>query len=91
MMKGNPFKVQNQMQRMMDLAKQAKALSQNPSGICEMLLNNGRINQDQYNAIKDMKSPSEIGNYLMNNGVLNQQQVNQMYQYVPQVQQAMNQ
>ena len=83
----NPFRAMNSMTRFMDMAKQAKQFQSNPSGLGKLLLDNGRINQDQYNAIKDMKSPSQIGNYLMNNGILGQQQVNQMSQYVPQVQQ----
>lgn len=83
----NPFKTMNNMSRFMDIANKAKQLQGNPSGIGKLLLDNGRINQDQYNAIKDMQSPSQIGNYLMNNGILGQQQVNQMSQIVPQVQQ----
>lgn len=89
MMKGNPFKVQSQMQKVMDFARQAKALQQNPSGISDMLFSNGRISQEQYDAIKEMKSPSEIGNYLMNAGVLGQDQVNRMASAVPQFQQMM--
>lgn len=88
-MKGNPFKVQSQIQKMMDFVQQVKSLQQNPSGISEMLLNNGRINKDQYNAIKDMKSPSEIGNYLMSTGILAQNDVNRLAAQVPHVQQMM--
>lgn len=85
----NPFRAMSGMSRFMDIAKQAQQMQNNPSGIGKLLFDNGRINQEQYNAIKDMNSPSQIGNYLLNNGILGQQQVNQMSQYVPQVQQMM--
>ena len=91
MLKGNPFKAMNSMSRMMDVVKQARQAQNDPSMIGKLLLDNGRISKEQYKEIKNMNSPSQIGNYLMNSGVLNQQQINQMYQYVPQVQQAMNQ
>ncbi len=85
----NPFKAMNSMSRMMDIAKQAKSLQNNPSQIGKLLLDNGKISKDHYEVIKDMKSPSQIGNYLMNNGLLEQNQVSQMSQIVPQVQQMM--
>ena len=91
MMRGNPFRAMNRVQNLMDMANQAKQFQKNPSKIGKVLFDNGRISQEQYDAIKDMNSPSQIGNYLMNNGVLNQQQLTHMSQFVPQVQQAMNQ
>lgn len=89
MVKGNPFQQINPMQRLMQVARQAKKMQSNPSMIGKFLLDQGRIDKTTYEAIKDMKSPSEIGNYLMNNGILGQQQVNEMSQAIPQVQQMM--
>ena len=81
----NPFRTFNK------IIQQYNAIKGNPQEIGKLLLNSGRINQDHYNAIKDMNSPSQIGNYLMTNGILGQQQVNQVSQMVPQIQQMLNQ
>ena len=79
----NPFQAFNQ------VIQQYNAIKNNPQEIGKLLLNSGRINQDHYNAIKDMNSPSQIGNYLINNGILGQQQAQQFSQVVPQIQQMM--
>lgn len=50
------------------LYKQAK---QNPSVIGNLLYQNGRIDQNQLQAMNGM-SPQEMGQYLANNGVMNQ-------------------
>ena len=41
-------------------------LHQNPSEIGDILLNKGRINEEQYQQIKGMKNPRDICVYLMN-------------------------
>lgn len=89
MVKGNPFRQINPMQRMMQVAQQARQMQNNPSMIGKYLFDQGRIDQTTYDAIKGMNSPSQIGNYLMNNGILGQQQVNQMAQAVPKIQSMM--
>lgn len=40
-------------------------IRENPSEIGEMLLSNGRINQEQYQQIKGMNNPKDICIYLM--------------------------
>ena len=85
----NPFRSISPMQRVMQLAQQAQQVQADPSQIGKILLESGRINNDTYNAIKEMKSPSQIGNYLLNNGILGQQQMNQLSQMIPQAQQFM--
>ena len=77
----------NRMQNFMDIAKQARQLQDNPSQVSKMLLDSGRINQSQYDAIKGMNTPTEIGKYLMDNGILGQQQINHLAQLVPRVMQ----
>lgn len=41
-------------------------LQRNPSEIGDMLLNSGRINEEQYQQIKGMNNPKDICMYLMN-------------------------
>lgn len=84
---GNPFKVN----RIADIAQQVNQLRQNPNKIRDMLLNGGKITQEQYNAMKDMTSPSQMGQYLLNNGVIGQNKMNELTQAAQQVQQMMNQ
>ena len=50
------------------LYKQAK---QNPSMVGDLLVQNGRIDQSQLEAIKGM-TPQEMGQYLANNGIMPQ-------------------
>ena len=50
-----------------NIMKEYQKVQQNPSEIGDMLLNVGRINQEQYEHIKKMSSPREIGEYLLNN------------------------
>lgn len=92
MSKGNPFRVtpMNPMQRFMSAIRQLRAYQQNPSNIGKLLLDNGRIDEKTYEAIKGMNSPSQIGQYLMDNGILGQDQVNELAQSVPHVQSMLN-
>lgn len=76
---------QNKMFQMIQTIRQAQ---QNPNMLADMLFNNGKINQSQYDEIKKMNgNPQAIGQYLMQSGTMPQQQVQQAYQtMVPQVQ-----
>lgn len=71
----NPFRTLNQFNQ---ITQQARMLQNNPAQIGRILFDRGRIGQEHYDAIKDMKSPSQIGEYLMNKGVLDQSTVNQL-------------
>lgn len=79
----NPLRGISAMQRVMSLKQQVASLQQNPGQIGKMLLDSGKISEEHYKAIKDMRSPSQIGNYLMQNGVLNQQQIDQLSAMMP--------
>lgn len=69
----------------------AGKLRQDPSQIGQLLMDSGRINQDQYRAISQMQKPSEIGTYLMNNGIMQQQQLNEAQARFPNYKQALDQ
>ena len=71
------------------IISQYNAIKNNPKEINKILLNSGRISNEQYEAIKDM-NPAQTGQYLLNNGLLGQGQVNQLSQMIPQIQQALN-
>lgn len=53
----------------MNILQMAAQLKNNPGALSQMLYQNGKINQQQFNDIKG-KSPSEIGEYLMNNNLI---------------------
>lgn len=82
----NPF---NPMMQLANIANQARQMQSNPSQIGKMLFDNGRIDQNTYDAIKGMSSPSQIGNYLMQRGVLGQNQIQGMMPQVNQIQRMM--
>lgn len=79
----------NGMMRMIQTIRQAQ---QNPNMLADMLMQNGKINQQQYDEIKKFNgNPQMIGEYLMQSGTMPQQQVQQAYQtMVPQVQKQLN-
>lgn len=87
----NPFNVPRQgpFQFFMNIAKQVKSVSRNPSQISNILLDQGAIDQETYQKVKGM-NPSQIGEYLMQNGFMDQQQANALYQNVPQIQNMIN-
>ena len=82
----NPFKMINPM---MNIANQARQMQSDPSQLGKVLFDNGKIDQNTYNAIKGMNSPSQIGNYLMQNGILGQNQIQGMIPQANQIQQMM--
>lgn len=55
------FRGNNPFSMMQDI----KRLQENPAEIGQMLLNKGRINQEQYNQIRGMNNPKDICVYLM--------------------------
>ena len=80
------------MGQMMQVINTYQQLRQNPSQIGQFLLDRGKITQDQCNQINQFGgNAGQIGNYLMNQNVMDQNTASQLYQTVPQIQQAMNQ
>lgn len=77
---------------MMQMINQIRQARQNPNILADILMQNGKINQNQYDQIKQFNGdPQMIGQYLMQSGVMPQQQVQQAYQnVVPQVQNELN-
>jgi hypothetical protein len=71
---GNLYKIVNQIQN----------FRQNPNGIADFLKQQGRISDEQYNAIHNMNSPEEIGQYLMKSGSITQQNVMDAQRVAPQ-------
>lgn len=73
---------------MMQMISQIRQARQNPNMLADLLVQNGKINQSQYEQIRQFNGdPQKIGEYLMQNGVMPQQQVQQAYQnVVPQIQ-----
>ena len=53
----------------MNLLQMAQQVQNNPDALGQMLYQSGKINQEQFSAIKG-KSPTEIGEYLMNNNLI---------------------
>ena len=82
----------NNVGNFMQMIQQVRQARQNPNILGDMLLQNGKINQQQYEAIKQMNgNPQKIGEYLMQVGAMPQQQVQQACQtMVPQVQKEIN-
>ncbi len=60
------------MNRLIQMARQMQ-----PDQIKQMLYQNGKISQEQFEAIKPMNSFQEIGQYLIDNNVIPQNLQNQ--------------
>lgn len=78
----------NPAMNMVNMVQQIRQMQQNPNQLADLLLNAGKITNEQYNEIKGY-NPQQIGEYLMKTGSLPQQQLQQAYGMVPQVQQMM--
>ena len=68
---------------MMQMMQYINNLRQNPNGMADFLLRQGRINKQQYDEIQSLGiggNPPAIGQYLMNHGMMNQSQVQDAYQ-----------
>ena len=65
---GMNFKPNN----VMNIISQVRQLQNNPGQILDILLQSGKINQQQYNELQPYKNnPQQIFNYLVNNGNAN--------------------
>lgn len=67
----------------LQIMQYVNTLKQNPNQMSQFLLNQGKINRQQYDEIQQMgigNNPQAIGQYLMNHGMMNQQQVQDAYQ-----------
>ena len=70
---GSSYIPQNKNNNFVNLLKQFSQVQRNPSAILDILLNNGKINQQQYNDLQPYRNnPQQIFNYLMNNGKANE-------------------
>lgn len=59
------------------IMQMAAQLKSNPAMIGQFLLNQGRINMNQYNEIQQLNgNPQQIVNYLFQNGILQQGPMN---------------
>ena len=66
-----------------NISSQIAQIQKNPGVILDILMQSGKINQQQYNDLQQFRNnPQGIVNYLMNNG--NPNQMNQMQQLVNQ-------
>ena len=78
------------MAQMLQTINTIQQLRQNPSNLGQFLYDHKKINQEQLEQINQMGgSPEQIGMYLVNQNVMQPQEANQLYQSVPQVQQAL--
>ena len=69
----------NQNNNMINIINQAKQLQNNPGMILDILAQNGKITQQQYNELQPYRNnPQAIYNYLFNHG--NADQLNQAQQ-----------
>jgi len=77
----NPFQgpVKNPLQGMMNFADRIRTVMQNPSSIADVMLEQGKIDKNTYNAVKGM-NPQQIGQYMMQNGLIDPQRAQQAYQ-----------
>ena len=53
-------------------------IQQNPNQLKQLLYQNGKISQEQFETIQGMNSFKEIGEYLLNNNILSSPQFNQL-------------
>lgn len=72
-----------------DVIRIFKQAKQNPSMVGNLLYQNGRIDQNQMQAMQNM-SPQEMARYMANNGIMNQRFLQQGPQYANSVRNNMN-
>ncbi len=81
---GGINKPQNQNNHSNNILSQFLRLKNNPGAILDVLLQNGKINQQQYNDMQQFKNnPQMIVNYLINSG--NGDAINQAKQVANQI------
>ena len=77
--------------QIMQIVNAYQQLKQNPAQIGQFLYEHNKINQSQLNDINQFGgNTGQIGNYLMNQNVMSSDTANQLYQSVPQIQQALH-
>lgn len=80
----------NPMQNVMNALNQIRQMQQNPNGLADLLLQKGKINQQQYEQIKGY-NPQQIGQYLIQSGSMARQDVDDAYNNAVQpIQNALN-
>lgn len=72
-----------------DVIRIFKQAKQNPAMVGNLLYQNGRIDQNQMQAMQNM-SPQEMARYMANNGIMNQRFLQQGSQYANSVRNNMN-
>ena len=74
---GIPQRNNNPMLNAINMVQLFRQIQNDPSKIADLLLNNGKITQDQYNEIQKFNgNPELIGRYLMQSGTMTQQDIN---------------
>lgn len=69
---------------LLNILNQYKQIQNDPGKILDVLLNNGKINQQQYDELQPMRNnPQQIVNYLSQHG--NASQINQASQMISQM------
>lgn len=77
--------------QVMQVVNTIQQLRNNPAGVGQLLFERNKITQAQLEEINKMNGDMvQIGNYLINSQIMNPQEAKQLYDTVPQVQQALN-
>lgn len=69
----------------MQFIQQVQQYRQNPEQLKQMLYQNGKISQEQFETIQGMNSFDEIGKYLIDNNIIPNSQLPQLQQQVQQL------
>lgn len=69
----------------MQFIQQVQQFRQNPEQLKQMLYQNGKISQEQFEAIQGMNSFDEIGKYLIDNNIIPNSQLPQLQQQAQQL------
>ena len=73
------------MNPMMQIISEARQAQSNPNYVRDLLLKNGKINQETYDATQGM-SASQMGAYMIDHGLLTHDAVNKMMPFIQQLQ-----
>lgn len=69
----------------MQFIQQVQQYRQNPEQLKQTLYQNGKISQEQFEAIQGMNSFDEIGKYLIDNNIIPNSQLSQLQQQAQQL------
>ena len=72
-----------------DVIRLYRQVKQNPSMLGNLLVQNGRIDQSQLEAMNGM-NPQQMGQYLSQNGIMDQKFLNNGGQFATPIRQSMN-